>query len=234
MIRAAKEYLSGTAEPRCRGSIRVLAMTLAAVVAFGTGLNVSADDFDQHAIRLFDGETLEGWEGSQHWFRVEGDAIVAGRLDEPIPHNEFLCTKKSHGDFELRLEAKLVGDGNNAGIQFRSRRIPNSSEVSGYQADMGAARDRPIWGALYDESRRRTMLVEPEPERLREIVREGEWNEFRIRCKGKRIEIFLNGVRTVDYTEPDDSIPREGVIGLQIHSGAPSEASYRNLRVRPL
>ncbi len=54
-----------------------------------------------------------------------------------MPRNEFLCTKKTYGNFELRLEAKLVGKGDNAGIQFRTRRIPNHHEVSGYQADMG-------------------------------------------------------------------------------------------------
>src|SRR6056297_872518 len=133
MIRTARNHLAGTVKPRPRRSIRPFSMTLAAVVAFGIALDVSADSFEQNATPLFDGKTLAGWEGSPHWFRVEGDAIVAGRLDQPIPHNEFLCTEKSYGDFELRLEAKLVGDGNNAGIQFRSRRIPNSSEVSGYQ-----------------------------------------------------------------------------------------------------
>ncbi|MGI9471176.1 MAG: 3-keto-disaccharide hydrolase, partial [Rubripirellula sp.] len=93
-----------------------------------------ADDFQHFSLPLFDGETLAGWEGNAYWFRVEDEAIVAGRLDEKIPHNEFLCTVQNYDDFELRFEAKLVGEGNNAGVQFRSKRVPKSTEVSGYQA----------------------------------------------------------------------------------------------------
>ncbi len=58
---------------------------------------------------------MAGWEGNAYWFRIEGDAIVAGRLDEKIPHNEFLCTTQNYDDFELRLEAKLVGEGTECG-----------------------------------------------------------------------------------------------------------------------
>lgn len=207
--------------------------TLLAGVA-GAAAQDRRDPFETRATPLFDGESLAGWEGNLKWFRVEQGAIVAGSLDQRIPHNEFLCTTETFRDFELRLEARLVGEGNNAGIQFRSRRAPDSSEVIGYQADMGAIGDRLIWGALYDESRRREMLAEPDQRRLRERVRVGDWNEFRIRCVGDRIQIFLNGERTVDYRETDESIAREGVIGLQIHGGAPAEASYRNIRILPL
>lgn len=195
---------------------------------------VHGDTFDQQSMPLFDGETLAGWEGKTYWFRVEDSCIVAGRLDEPIPHNQFLCTTEKFADFELRLEAKLVGKGNNAGVQFRSRRVSGSSEVAGYQADIGSAWDRPVWGALYDESRRRKMLAEAEPDKLRDLVRPGDWNQLRIRCVGNHIQIFLNGEQTVDYQETEASILRLGVIGLQVHSGPPMEAWYRNIRIRSL
>ena len=72
-------------------------------------------DFLHHSLPLFDGESLAGWEGNAYWFRIEEDSIVAGRLDEKIPHNEFLCTTQNYDDFELRFEAKLAGEGHNAG-----------------------------------------------------------------------------------------------------------------------
>src|SRR5437867_4559524 len=106
---------------------------------------------------LFDGKTLEGWEGNLKVFRVEDGAIVGGTLKERIARNEFLCTKKEFGDFELRAKVKLLGDGANGGVQFRTKRIPNNHEVSGYQADMGDG----WWGKLYDESRRNKVLAEP-------------------------------------------------------------------------
>ena len=194
-----------------------------------------ATDLSEHGfIPLFDGESLNGWEGDENWFRVEGGAIVAGSLERSIPNNFFLATTKEYEDFELRLDAKLVGQGENAGVQFRTKRIPNHHEVSGYQADMGMARNQPIWGSLYDESRRRKMLVEGDPKKVDAVLRDNDWNQFRIRCQGPRIEIWLNGLKTVDYTEIEDEIDRSGIVALQIHGGKPSEASYRNIRIKPL
>jgi len=195
---------------------------------------VAQDATDDGWKPLFDGKSLDGWEGNPEMFRVEDGAIVAGTLERNIPHNDFLCTEKGYGDFELRLQVKLVGKGDNAGVQLRSRRVPNDHEVSGYQADAGSAWDRPIWGALYDEARRNKILADPGEELLKDLVKPNDWNEMRVRCNGPRIQIWLNGKQTVDYTEMDDDIPRRGVIGLQIHSGPPAEAWYKDIRIREL
>ena len=184
-------------------------------------------------INLFDGKTLDGWEGNLDIFRVADGAIVAGTLEESIPHNEFLCTEKEYSDFELRLKAKLVGEGRNAGIQLRSKRIPNHHEVIGYQCDMGGQPTQNIWGALYDESRRRKFLAVGEQAGVRKAFKAGDWNEFVIRCQGNRIQIWLNDFQTVDYTEQDD-VAQAGIIGLQIHGGKPAEASYKDIRIKVL
>ncbi|MDZ4848748.1 MAG: DUF1080 domain-containing protein [Pirellulaceae bacterium] len=183
---------------------------------------------------LFDGKTLDQWEGNAEWFRVEDNAIVAGSLKEKIPHNEFLCSKKRYENFELRLEVKLRGEGQNAGVQFRTERIPTKTEVSGYQADVGNAFNRPVWGALYDESRRKKMLAEGPAESVPKWVKTGDWNELKVSAIGARIQIWLNGHPTIDYTEEDSAIARDGIIGLQIHSGPPTEALYRNIRIKVL
>lgn len=180
---------------------------------------------------LFDGKTLDGWEGNQAVFRVQDGAIVAGTLKERIPRNEFLCTTKSYGDFELRIKVKVVGEGANAGIQFRTRRIPDHHEVIGYQADVGAG----WWGKLYDESRRRKVLAGPGTTvKEADLVRTGDWNDYVIRCQGPHIQLWLNGTQTVDFTEADDQIAREGVIAVQIHGGPPSEAWYKDIRIKTL
>ena len=185
--------------------------------------------------RIFDGKTLKGWEGNQKMFRIEDGAIVAGTLKEKIPHNEFLCTEKKYKNFELRLQAKLVGEGKNAGIQFRSKRIPDHHEVIGFQADIGLMRGTEnIWGALYDESRRRKFLAVGEQAKLKETVKLDDWNNFVIRCEGPHITIRVNDLLVVDYTEKDKEIADSGIIGLQIHGGPPAEASYRNIRIQEL
>jgi hypothetical protein len=94
---------------------------------------------------LFDGKTFNGWEGNLAIFRIEAGAIVGGTLAGKIARNEFLCTAREYKDFELRLKVKLLGgDQANAGVQFRTGRIPNDHEVRGFQADMGTG----WWGAL--------------------------------------------------------------------------------------
>jgi hypothetical protein len=180
---------------------------------------------------LFDGKSLAGWEGNLDHFRIEDKAIVAGTLEKPIERNEFLCTEREFGDFELRLEVKLLGgEAANAGIQFRTKRIPNHHEVSGYQADMGQG----WWGSLYDESRRNTILAKADAKLIAKILKPNEWNEYRIRAEGPHIQLWINGEQTVDYNEKDADIARTGVIAVQIHGGPPSEAWYRNLEIREL
>ena len=182
---------------------------------------------------LFDGKTLAGWEGdtAKTW-RVEDGAIAGGSLDKEVPRNEFLCTKKSYGDFELKVKFKLLGDRAkaNGGVQFRTKRIPNDHEVIGYQADIG----QQYWGALYDESRRKKVLAGPAKDVIEKIVKYDDWNDYTIRCEGPRIRLWLNGTLTVDYTEPDDKIERTGIIGLQIHGGAKAKALYKDIVIEEL
>jgi hypothetical protein len=164
-------------------------------------------------------------------FRIEDGAIVGGSLKEKIARNEFLCTTRTFGDFELRLKFKLLGgDSANAGVQFRTKRIPNNHEVIGYQADMGSG----WWGALYDESRRKKVLKGPDKEKMKAVVKAGDWNDYLIRAEGRRIQLWINGVQTVDYTEQDPSVESRGVICPQIHAGPPSEAWYKDITIREL
>ncbi|QEF99022.1 hypothetical protein Mal15_30810 [Stieleria maiorica] len=193
----------------------------------------AADTSTGDQVQLFDGKTLDGWNGDEKWFRVQDGAIIAGSASEKIPANQFLCTNKTYRDFELTVDAKLVGQGNNAGVQFRTKRIPDDTEVIGYQADIGFMPNGTCWGALYDESRRRKFLAES-PEIAMKAVRRGDWNTLKIIARGDRIQIFLNGVQTVDYTEQDPDIERDGVIALQVHSGPPLEVHYRNIKLREL
>ena len=184
----------------------------------------------QTPVSIFNGKTLDGWEGNLKIFRVQDGAIVGGSMNEKVVRNEFLCTTRPYGDFELRLKFKLLGQGANAGVQFRTKRIPNHHEVSGYQADMGDG----WWGALYDESRRNKVLTGPEQAKMKTVVRAGDWNEYRIRAEGKHIQIWLNGEQTVDYTETDPDIDMTGVICPQIHGGPPSEAWYKDITILDL
>ncbi len=181
---------------------------------------------------LFDGKSLKGWsvQEKEAWmWTVKDGAIVGGSLEKKVPHNTFITTEKRYKDFELTLQVKVVGKKPNAGIQIRSERIKDHHEMIGYQADVGPG----WWGKLYDESRRRKVMGDWVSKEAAQAAKEG-WNDYKIRCEGKRIRLWINDILTCDYTEQDESISLEGYIALQAHSGPPFEASYRKVVIKEL
>jgi hypothetical protein len=181
---------------------------------------------------LFDGRSLQGWNGDIKVWRVRDGLIVGGSL-QGNPQNEFLATLRSYTNFMLRVEYKLIGTEGfvNSGVQFRSVRVANPpNEMSGYQADIGAGYS----GCLYDESRRNKFLTRPDEAKVKQLEKAGDWNQYEVRCDGKHIQLRLNGELTVDYKEPDDAIPQSGSIGLQIHGGNKAEVSFRNITLQEL
>jgi hypothetical protein len=206
-------------------------LIFALVLTAGAGQTPGRNQTAPKLVGLFDGKTFAGWEGDLTIFHIQDGAIVGGTLARRIARNEFLCTTKTYGDFELRLKFKLLGgEGANAGIQFRTKRIPNHHEVSGYQADMGTG----YWGALYDESRRNKVLKGPDQEKMKSVIKIDDWNDYVIRAEGRRIQLWVNGVQTVEYVEEDPKIETTGVICLQIHGGPPSEAWYKDITLLDL
>jgi len=186
-------------------------------------------------VSILDGKTFKGWEGDTNkTWRVEGRALVGGSLQATVPHNEFICTTRSYTNFVLRLNFKLVGSEGfiNGGVQVRSKHVDNPAfELSGYQVDMG---DPEWWGCLYDESRRNKVVAKSDIAEVNKVLKRGDWNEYVIRCEGKRLRASLNGYQTFDYTEPDDSIPQFGIIGLQVHGGGKTEAWYKDITIEEL
>jgi hypothetical protein len=206
-----------------RHLLSFLALLLVAVPSFAA---------DAKPVPLFDGKTLTGWEGDEKTWKVEDGAIVAGSLDTVMPRNEYLCTKTSYENFELKVTLKRAGERKkaNGGIQFRTKRIPNDHEVIGYQADGGPE----YWGALTDLYRHRGLLACPKKETVEKIAKYDDWNDYVIRCEGPRIRLWLNGTLTVDYTETDEKVEKSGVVGLVIHGGAKAKAYYKNITIEEL
>ena len=182
---------------------------------------------------LFDGRSFAGWDGDTNkiW-SIQGGVIQGGSLTVEVPRNEFLATTRSFTNFVLRAKFKIEGTQGfvNSGIQVRSQRVPNDSEMIGYQADIGDG----WWGALYDESRRNKVLAKPSDAEMGKPVKKGDWNDYEIRCEGRRLVLKINGVTTVDYTEPDPAIPQFGRIGLQVHGGGKTLVSFKDITVEEL
>ena len=185
---------------------------------------------------LNDGKSFAGWTGDTNktWRIVEG-AFVGGSLENKVPRNEFLRTMRPYTNFVLKVNFKLVGTTAggfiNGGVQIRSEPAKNPpNEMVGYQCDVGEG----WFGTLYYESRRNKPLIKPDEAAVKKAVKIGEWNEYVIRAEGRRIRTSINGEAMIDYTEPDEALPQHGLIGLQIHSGGPAVASYKDITIEEL
>jgi putative membrane-bound dehydrogenase-like protein len=183
-------------------------------------------------VTIFDGKSLAGWEGDAAWWRVEDGEIRGGSLTTKVPKNFFLATEKSYQNFDLRVKLRLTGTGFvNSGIQMRSVRVPNSSEMSGYQVDYGKG----WYGKIYDESRRNKVIAQSkDAAAVLAAVKEGEWNEYRILAEGNRIRSWINGVPALDYLETEPNIAADGKIAIQIHSGGMAVIQAKDITIEEL
>jgi hypothetical protein len=196
-----------------------------AVVAFSSAFGAE----------LFDGKSLNGWEGDAKWWRVQDGMITGGSLAEKVPRNFFLATTRSFQNFDLRLHLKLTGVPDtgmiNSGVQIRSLRVPNNTEMSGYQVDAGEG----WWGKLYDESRRNKVIAEPiDAAAVNAAVKKDGWNEYRVRTEGARIRSWINGVPALDYTEAEPNIAQDGHVAIQIHGGGMALVQVKDVRIEEL
>jgi hypothetical protein len=219
-------------------------LLLAAVIVVTSPLAARADEFKP----LFDGKSLAGWKqhGGKAKYTVENGAIVGRSV--PNTQNSFLCTEKEYGDFILELEFKVHPE-LNSGVQIRSqvfakekeidvegkmRKIP-ADRVHGYQVEIDPS-ERAFSGAIYDEARRGRFLADlRDNEAARKAFMQGEWNKFRIECRGDSIKTWINDVPAVDLK---DTMTAKGVIALQVHGvdkrEEPLDVQWRNIRIQEL
>lgn len=167
---------------------------------------------------FFNGKDLAGWQGNPELWRVENGEIVG--TSQGLKRNEFLVNHLTMSDFRLRVKVKLVPNGGNSGIQFRSEALPEG-EVKGYQADVGVG----WWGKLYEEHGR-ALLWDRSGEAH---VRSEDWNDYEIVAVGSRVQTFINGKPCVDLDDPPGA--RRGIVALQLHSGGPFEVRYKDFEL---
>ena len=215
----------------------------------------------QKTVKLFDGKTLNGWEGDPKVWRVENETIIGGSLETPLDHSYYLGTEEQYDDFHLKLKVKIIDKDSvgNAGVSFRAKRVPNSMEVASYQADLGYEKAKaitnfselnlkdstqkyPLWGSLVDESRDDhfrypkpnwfpvVFLQIPEREKVENLIKLNDWNEYEIIAIDQHIQIKLNGVKTVDFVETA-KVADVGNIFLQVHKGNPFEVHYKDIEI---
>jgi hypothetical protein len=176
---------------------------------------------------LFNGKDLTGWvqPDEKGLFTVENGEIVGRTTEKKLSKNEFLCTDKEYGDFTLKFKVKIHNG--NSGVQFRSEREPNG-RVSGPQCDVADG----FWGLLYEENRR-GILERYDEAKAKELVHDGDWNEFEVMAKGDHVVIHLNGTKVIDRVDP--KFDPKGIIALQLHVWPePMEVRFKDLMIKTL
>lgn len=204
---------------------------------------------------LFDGKSLDGWKkaelGNAEYKVVDG--TIYGKTVEGSP-NTFLASEKQYGDFELEFEVK-VHDKLNSGCQIRSRgkteadvkaeaertgkknRNNQLGRFHGPQVEIEASPGQA--GYIYGEATGRGWLstAPQDKNHSHDLMKNGEWNRYRIVAIGPRIQTWINGEMVADLV--DEEIYKthpKGFIGLQVHgikSGTgPFDVAWRNIRIR--
>ncbi|MEM6776612.1 MAG: family 16 glycoside hydrolase [Planctomycetota bacterium] len=182
-------------------------------------------------IRLFDGTSLEGWtqKNGTASYRVTDGSIV-GKTAVGSP-NSFLCTDQRYDDFELTFEVN-VDPGLNSGVQIRSDTREDGGRVYGPQVEIETAPGEA--GYIYGEATGRGWITKEQP--IKDAYQNGQFNRFRVRAVGDRIQTWLGDQSIADIVDPESAA--EGFIGLQVHrikpDAGPFEVRWRDVRIRPL
>jgi hypothetical protein len=230
----------------CRAAVAPVAL-LAALLVSNARLAPAADE-PAGFVPIFNGTSLEGWEGKPEFWSVK-DGVIVGETtaEKPTKGNTFLIWRQGTlDDFELTLSYRITGG--NSGIQYRSKDL-GDSVVGGYQGDFEAGTT--YSGILYEEKGRGILakrgervaiaadgtktMGEPigKTEDLQKVIKPGEWNEFRIVAKGPKLQHFINGQlmsETVD--EQEGKRAAEGILALQLHAGPPMKVEFKDIHVK--
>lgn len=199
---------------------------------------------------IFDGKSLDGWDGNPKFWSVE-DGAITGRTtaENPTQGNTFLIWRQGNlDDFELRLKYRIVNG--NSGIQYRSKDL-GGWVVGGYQADFEAGTT--YSGILYEEKGRgilaqrgqKTTINDEgkvvvngslgESKDIQALIKQEDWNDYLIIARGNRMTHVINGRVTADVTDDQpDKRAFSGILALQLHAGPPMTVQFKDLQLKRL
>jgi hypothetical protein len=226
------------------------ALAAAALVLLAAAPAAPAQDKDGFK-PLFDGKSLDGWDGNPKLWSVKDGAIVGETTpSNPAKGNTFLIWKGgTMEDGELRFSFRLTG-GNNSGVQYRSKDFGNWV-AGGYQYDINSGPEN--MGKLYDERGPRGRMAlggekvvwpagekkKPAPtplmdkEALAKLEKKGDWNEGAVIAQGGHLIHKLNGVVVADITDEDGTMGyKSGIVALQIHAGGPMKIEFKDIKLK--
>jgi len=204
---------------------------------------------------IFDGRTLDGWEGDPIYWHVENGSLVGEITPETVVRsNTFIIWRGGRPqDFELKLDYRITPEGN-SGINYRSSIVPdpatpkNQFAMRGYQCDLDGKKR--YSGNNYEEKGRRFLalrgqvshVVGGRPPILLSSFGDADelaihvtddWNAVHLIVRGHTLTHIVN--EQLMSVVIDDDVPNrpvDGLIGVQVHVGPPMKVEYRNIRMK--
>ncbi len=202
---------------------------------------------------IFDGKTLDGWDGDQKYWRAEDGCLVGEVTPETIlTQNTFIIWRGGKTrDFELKLDFRITASGN-SGVNYRSEPVEGVPfGLRGYQADIDGAnkytglnyeeRGRAFLAARGDvgridaDGKSRTVGSLGDADALAKFIKNEDWNAYHLIVRGNVMTHLINGhVMSIAIDEDGAHRKFEGLLGLQVHVGPPMKVQYRNIRLKHL
>ena len=204
---------------------------------------------------IFDGKTLNGWEGDSRYWRAEAGVMIGEITPETvIKSNTFIIWRGGMpGDFELKVDCRIT-PGGNSGINYRSVVVPdavtpsNRFAMRGYQCDIDG--QHRYTGNNYEEKGRLFLALRGQMTHVvggrkpivlstfgdgKELasVFTPDWNSLHLIARGNMLNHIING-RLMSIVIDDDvpNRPSEGLIGMQVHVGPAMKVEYRGMRLK--
>jgi len=174
---------------------------------------------------LLDGKDLTGWKatGKADAWAAEDGMIVCKKGG-----GGYLLTDKEYGDFDFRCQFRWAKEGGNSGEgtptpekgdpAYAGMEIQLIDDENWEKVRKGKLADYQHTGSIYD--------VQPAKARANKPI--GEWNNVRILCKGRNVQVWINGEETVKANLDDHSAKFKRHPGLERPKGHIGFQSYND------
>ena len=189
-------------------------------------------------ISLFDGKTLNGWKSSENaaTFSVDKGQIV---VHDPRAHLFYVgdVHNADFKNFEFQAEV-LARPGANSGIFFHTEFKDNDWPEKGFEVQVDNS--QPEHDGYLEN--KKTGSLYGVRNVYKTMAQDDKWFTMNITVHGKHVQVRVDKVLLVDYTEPENTLAASsnyncvishGTFALQGHDPK-SETHYRNIRVKPL
>ncbi|HEX4144561.1 MAG TPA: DUF1080 domain-containing protein [Pirellulales bacterium] len=205
---------------------------------------------------IFNGKSLDGWDGNPKFWSVKEGAIVGEATAGNLADNDTFCIWRpgTVDDFVLRMKIKITGDQANSGVQYRSSEF-EKWRVGGYQADWDHSGS---WvGTLYEQPGEHggrgqlaragdKVVIEKDGTKQKTSFAKlvnlinndfdpDEWNELEITAQGNHLTHKVNGklfMECIDNEEAKRSL--SGIVALQIHAGRVMKVEFKEIGLKRL